>query len=101
MTLRLVNGDPKQRKLIESLEKKYAAYLDSCVDDIFHTAADQKDWSWPQLARAAGLSYSTVLKLGNRGTRRPQHMTVWKLARAVGLRYEIQAPPVALRRQAG
>jgi hypothetical protein len=102
MSLRIIANDPKQQKLRSDLERKYASYLHNIIDDIFEVATNEKDWTWSKLSYMAGLSYSTVLKLGNRQTRYPRHMSVWKLAKAVGLRYEVKelTTPV-LRQKAG
>jgi len=84
--------DPEQLKLRESFEKQYARYLHLLTEEIFVVACDVKDWTWADLAKAAGLSYSTVAKLGYRETRYPRHMTIWKMAKAVGLNYELLSP---------
>lgn len=97
MALRIVDV----KNFRERLDEEYATYLHGIVDEIFIKAADVKEWSWVRLASEAGISYSTVLKLGNRLTLYPRHMTVWKLAKAVGLSYELQAPPQNIRRRAG
>ena len=98
MPLRVVGGSkmsPEERKFRLSLEEEYARYLHGIVDELFNIAYD-KDWSWPQIAQMAGVSYGTVLKLGNRETRYPRHMTVWKMAKAVGLKYEMVYPPALM-----
>lgn len=104
MSLRIIVDDVKQQRFRQDLERKYAKYLHNIVDEIFEVAATDKDWTWSKLAHVAGLSYSTVLKLGNRQTRYPRHMSVWKLAKAVGLSYEVKdslAIAPMLRQKAG
>ena len=65
----------------------YERELNRFIDDAFNEAAF-KDWSWVRLADEAGLAYTTVYKLGHYVTKRPQFLTVWKIAKAIG--YEIQ-----------
>ncbi len=85
-----------KKKFLTGLDKKYAEHLHQVIDEIFEVAAER--WSWMELAEEAGVAYTTVLKLGNRLTHYPRHMTVWKLAKAVGLQAEfIQV----MRRKAG
>jgi len=90
MTLRVVGS--VQDKKFRDLHKK--------TDEIFIAACDVKDWTWGELAKAAGLSYSTVAKLGKRETRYPRHMTIWKMAKAVGLNYQLISP-AEFKRKAG
>lgn len=96
MALKVVTD--KELKRREALEEQYARYLHEVADDIFDTAYHVKDWTWPQLARAAGVCCSTVNRLGKRETRYPRHMTIWKLAKAVGLKYEMIYPPTYMSR---
>ena len=104
MALKVVGRlDPKERKRRQALEDQYARYLHGIVEELFDVAW-HKDWSWPEFAKAAGVCYSTVLKLGNRHTRYPRHMTVWKMAKALGLSYSFEYPTVLaakLKRKAG
>lgn len=62
---------------------EYELYLNKVVDVIFKQAA--RSWTWPELARRAGVSNTTVTKLGNRTTRFPQLRTVFLLAAAVNM----------------
>ncbi len=100
MALKLVGKmeQREQRRQRKALEERYATYLHGIVDELFN-AAFRKGWSWPMIARASGLSYSTVLKLGNRITCYPRHMTVWKISKALGLSYTFEYP--IARRKAG
>lgn len=76
-----------QNRFISGLEKKYAQHLHELVDEIYEVAA--KKWTWSEFAENAGVSYSTISNLGNRKTRYPRHMTIWKMAQAVGLQAEM------------
>ena len=82
MSLKLVDN-----KVPTKEEKQYARYLHGLVDEIFHISSDEMGWSWVDLAEQAGLSYTTVNRLGNRVTQYPRHMTVWKLAKALGMEH--------------
>lgn len=77
----------KKRK--NEIDRSYEKELNAIVDRIFEIAADDYVISWGDLATAAGLSYGCVYNLGERNTRLPQHRTVWRLAKAVGLRLEL------------
>lgn len=77
-----------ESKFISSLEKKYSNHLHDLIDEIYEIAA-AKQWTWSELALNSGISYSTVLKLGNRDTKYPRHMTIWKMAKAVGKDIEL------------
>lgn len=68
----------------EQLNAEYEKALDDFIDECFNIAVDRYDWSWRDLARFSGLTYGTVYRLGMRETRRPQHRTVWLIARACG-----------------
>ena len=54
------------------------------IDEIYVEAANNHKWTWSQIAVHAGLSYMTVVKLGERQTKYPRHMTIYKLAKSVG-----------------
>lgn len=62
--------------------------LHRLIDVIFEQAY-RRDWTWADLARFSKLSYYTVWRLGERDTRYPQTLTVWKLARAVNMSIKI------------
>ena len=70
---------------MRKLSKDYERALDALVDEIYEAALDNHDWSWGDLAAHAGLSYSTICKLGDRTTRLPQLRTIYHLAKAVGM----------------
>lgn len=55
------------------------------IIDAVYEAAYSRDWTWADLARFADVSYYTVWRLGERDTRYPQTLTIWKLAKAVGM----------------
>lgn len=75
-----VKDQPRQFK--RKMPKGYSADLARIVDEIFD-AAYRRDWSWSDLARFAGVHYWTVWRMGERITRFPQLLTVWKLAKAL------------------
>lgn len=61
----------------------YEQFLNYVVDDIFNEAS--KRYTWLQLADKAGVSHTTVYRLGTRVTRLPQLRTIFLLAKAAGL----------------
>lgn len=71
---------PKVEKKMDSV---YLPSLDALVDVLFQEAYD-RHWTWVEIAKQSGLSYSTVKKLGMRETNYPQHRTVELLAYALG-----------------
>lgn len=64
--------------------------LHKLIDRIYAEAYD-RDWSWEQLAAAAGVGVGTVYNLGNEITQYPRLQTVFCLARAVGLELVLKA----------
>lgn len=75
----------RKKKTGRTAEKDYLQNLNAVVDVIFGVAYTEKEWTWTQLAAAAGLSYATVCNLGNRLTRFPEYRSLYRLAKAVGL----------------
>jgi transcriptional regulator with XRE-family HTH domain len=75
----------------------YELYLNKVVDVIFKQAAES--WTWAELAKRAGVSNSTVSKLGNRFTRFPQLRTVFLLATAVNMDLPAIKQSLALARR--
>lgn len=65
-------------------ETEYFTALHKIIDEIYVEAANNHKWTWSQIAVHAGLSYMTVVKLGERQTKYPRHMTIYKLAKSVG-----------------
>lgn len=65
-------------------EKKFYQTLHGIIDKIYEAAKNDFQMNWNQLAGRAGLTYHTVYALGERLTRYPQFLTVYKLAKAVG-----------------
>ena len=63
----------------------YEKYLNKCVDELFSHAS--KEYTWRELAKQAGLSYTTVYRLGTYKTKLPQLRTVFKLCKAVGIEF--------------
>ena len=61
----------------------YLPSLKQVVDVLFEHAY-RKHWTWAQLARQSGLSYSTVKSLGMYKTKYPQLRTVQLIAHALG-----------------
>lgn len=65
-------------------EKSYGRLLKELIDDIYlHWQGD-----WKTFAKKAGLSYSTVCKLGRYETKRPHLRTIVKLAKAAQMKIE-------------
>ncbi len=82
------NADaPRQFK--RTMPKGYEYDLDRIVDEIFNTAY-KRDWTWSDLAKFSGLCYQTVWLIGERRTRFPQWMTLFKMAKAVQLHLTFQ-----------
>jgi AraC-like DNA-binding protein len=81
-----VNGRVRRKKLsqFQPTEREYYRDLHYIIDQVFATAAEEYDWTWAQLASHANLSSSTVASLGERMTRWPRFMTIYKLAKAIG-----------------
>ena len=67
----------------KKLGDMYIKELDRLVDDLFQRAYND-GFTWADLARASGVSYSTVKKLGTRETRIPQYRSLLLIARALG-----------------
>ena len=65
-------------------ERQYFRDLHKIIDEIFAEAANQNEWTWSQLASHAGLAYQTVANLGDRATKWPRFMTIYRLAKSVG-----------------
>lgn len=65
----------------------YTASLHELVDQIYA----RWEGSMREFALTAGLGYQTVMRLNNYTTRFPRLMTVWKLARAVGMEVRLAA----------
>lgn len=81
-TFRLVI--PSGNNEITPADRVYLQELHRMIDEVYKEAANQREWTWSQLASNAGLSYKTVCDLGERKTRWPRFSTVWRLCRAVG-----------------
>lgn len=90
--------DLKKPPELTPTERAYYRQLHRIIDDIYTRAANEYDMTWSQLAASAGLSYMTVAKLGDRETKFPRHMTIYKLAAAVGMLLELQEPPKAQKK---
>lgn len=61
----------------------YERFLEKMTDEVFERATDVYGLTWTELAERAGLSPSTVYRLGNRITKYPQLRTFFLLAKAV------------------
>jgi len=72
----------RKTKQIREMPAGWREDLARIVDEIFNEAY-RRDWTWSDLARFAGVCYGTVWRMGERDTRFPQALTVWKLAKAV------------------
>ena len=80
---------------------EYFIHLHRIVDQVYQEAADTYKWTWSDLAREAGLANSTVESLGNRCTKWPRFMTVYKLCRAVGWELVLQTSKKATKKYTG
>lgn len=87
------DDDLKDPPQLSSAERAYYRQLHRIVDDIYTRASDEYGMTWSKLAEIAGLAYQTVANLGDRQTKFPRHMTIFKLARAVGMALELQELP--------
>lgn len=65
-------------------EQRYFRDLHKIIDEVFEEAHETHGWSWSQLADEAGLAHQTVGNLGDRVTKYPRFMTIYRLAKAVG-----------------
>ena len=65
-------------------EQRYFRDLHKIIDEIFEEAYNSHGWSWSQLAEQANLASQTVANLGDRATKYPRFMTIYRLALAVG-----------------
>lgn len=65
------------------LSTRYERFLDDLVDEIYERAAEK--WTWSEFARAAGICYGTVARMGERKTRLPQLRTIYLMAEALGM----------------
>ena len=84
------NANPPE---LTSTERAYYRQLHRIIDDIYTRAANEYNMTWGQLASNAGLAYQTVAKLGDRETKYPRHMTIYKLATAVNMELELKELP--------
>lgn len=81
------------------LPRGYEHDLDELVNEVYGTAFD-KGWTWRQLAERSDLCYGTVWAIGTRRTRRPHLTTVWKMAKACGLKVAfIETRPSVTRKR--
>lgn len=69
-------------------DKHYFSELDRILDELFELAVE-RNMSWRDIASAAGLSYQTVVNLGERWTRRPQYRTVVLIAKALNRQVQL------------
>ncbi len=72
----------KGRAFKTKMPKGWEGDLDRLIDYIFELAY-ARDWSWADLARFAGVNYVTVWSLGEKITRFPHMLTIWKMAKAL------------------
>jgi len=82
----IVNGKVSKKPIgnLSVQDRNYFCDLHKIVDEIFTEAASKYDWTWRQLAVQSGLSHQTVGNLGDRVTKWPRFMTIYRLAKAVG-----------------
>lgn len=88
----VVNGKNKKKAFgdLSAEERQYFRDLNKVVDEIFAEAASQFEWTWNQLAENSGLSCQTVMNLGDRKTKYPRFMTIYRLAKAIGWELVVQ-----------
>lgn len=71
------------------MRNDYEVYLNMLVDKIFAKGAKIWDWEYntelKQWANEAKLHHMTIWKLGTRETKLPQLLTIYKLAKSVGM----------------
>ncbi len=72
----------KTRVFKTEMPKGWEGDLDRLIDHLFELAYD-RDWSWADLARFAGVNYVTVWSLGEKITRFPHMLTIWKMSKAL------------------
>lgn len=77
----------------------YEQFLNKVVDDIFNEAA--KRYTWQQLAEKAGVSHTTVYRLGTRMTKLPQLRTIFLLAKAAGMDVKLLRKNLRVYRSVG
>lgn len=62
----------------------YFKQLDTILDELFEIA-HHRGLSWSDIAKESGLSYQTVVNLGERWTKRPHYRTVLLIANALDM----------------
>ena len=72
------------------MPKGWEGDLSRLIDEIFEVAY-ARDWSWADLARFAGVNYVTVWSLGEKITRFPHLLTIWKLSKALQINITFEA----------
>lgn len=97
--VKTVLPEGKKASDFSKAEKDYWTSLNSRVDQIYEEAKSQ-GLTWGKLAKLANLSPKTVERLGDRITRYPQDMTVYKLALAVGWNQEFARQKLKLKKAA-
>jgi hypothetical protein len=80
--------DPVRQKKMEKLERDYYRDLHRLVNVLFE-AACERDWTWHRFAQEACVAPATVNNLGYRQTQKPQLYTIWRLACAVDMEFEL------------
>jgi ornithine carbamoyltransferase len=75
---------------MRKISRAYLAHRTELIDDLFTEAT--KTMTWEELADKARLCRATVYRLGTYQTQVPQEMTIWKLARAVGMEVRVLTP---------
>lgn len=71
-------------------DSAYFTKLDEILDTLFEVA-NGKGMTWADLARESGLSYQTVVNIGERWTKRPQFRTVILIANALDMQIQIKS----------
>lgn len=84
-------------------QRDFSELLNRVTDDIYAEAA--KIWDWEtshereQWAAAAGLHPNTIWYLGTRETKNPQFLTIFKLARSVGWKVQLDHGTVKVKKR--
>lgn len=99
--LRVVGGKKDTTVRLSQIEKRYFTALHQFIDTMYAVASDEYEWTWSKFAAAAQVCPATVANLGNRVTRYPQYLTIYKLAAAVGMELKLAKIPGAKKAAAG
>ena len=77
------------------MNRAYIRHLNEFIDAVFDRNYAHYNRSDRELAAAADLNVNTVIRIASKQTRLPRHLTIWKLATAVGMTLS-QSPAIRL-----